>query len=644
MRRFIIFSVKILCFSFVNLCYSTPDLTSPSSIDGIASTLLGYKSDIDSSESSKFINCSTRPPACPSTRYRSYDGSCNNLKNPNWGTTKSPYAYLMQNNYPDDVNSWPRASDGGLLPNAREISLNIFIAKKEVEQKWNLNTQQWGQVLAHDLALTADVRVTNHSKPTCCDNNGHLTPDAATHPLCHPILIPEDDPVHTPEGKECMNFVRTSSTKDIGCTGLTEPAIPLSVVTSYMDLSLTYGSDEKQSKSLREGTGGRLWTTVRNGQEWPPQVSDVKQNCEGAQSSTEPCYFLGDSRANQSPQLTALQIILVYEHNRIADELAKLNPHWDDETVFQEARRISIAEIQYINYYEYLPVLLGKKNMIEKKLIYVDVEDYINDYNPDVNPAILVEHSSAAFRHFHTLIRGYLDLIREDRKLAYSVRLSDWFNRPSLLETDNGFDDLVRGLSYQPADKSDEYFDPEITQNLFRGNRSSGEDLRATDIQRGRDHGLAPYVQLRAFFNLSVPKTFKDLRRYMSKENVRKLQSLYKTPKDIDLVVGGSLEKHVPGALVGPTFLNIILQQFLNTRVGDRFFFESGLDEEIAFTLPQLNSIRQGSSMARLLCDNGHNIKWMQRKAFELVSDKNPLVRCTELASVNLALWKEPPK
>lgn len=67
----------------------------------------------------------------------------------------------------------------------------------------------------------------------------------------------------------------------------------------------------------------------------------------------------GDVRTNQNPGLAILQIILLREHNRIADVLLHLNPHWDDELTFQEARRINIAQYQHISYYEWLPIFLG---------------------------------------------------------------------------------------------------------------------------------------------------------------------------------------------------------------------------------------------------------------------------------------------
>jgi hypothetical protein len=74
-------------------------------------------------------------------------------------------------------------------------------------------------------------------------------------------------------------------------------------------------------------------------------------------------YFLFLSltcRCHEVSGVGALYAALLREHNRVAIELARLNQHWDDETLFQEARRIIIAQIQHITYNEFLPTLLGE--------------------------------------------------------------------------------------------------------------------------------------------------------------------------------------------------------------------------------------------------------------------------------------------
>lgn len=55
-----------------------------------------------------------------------------------------------------------------------------------------------------------------------------------------------------------------------------------------------------------------------------------------------------------------------------------------------------------------------------------------------------------------------------ERRNSYSnIRLSDWFNRPAVLEEGTNFDDLTRGLATQPELQSDQFFDSEVMNNYI---------------------------------------------------------------------------------------------------------------------------------------------------------------------------------
>ena len=74
-------------------------------------------------------------------------------------------------------------------------------------------------------------------------------------------------------------------------------------------------------------------------------------------------YVLGDVRANEQLNLLVMHTIWMNEHNRVADELARKHRSWNDEKLFQEARRIVIAEYQHIIYSEWLPKIIGPEYM-----------------------------------------------------------------------------------------------------------------------------------------------------------------------------------------------------------------------------------------------------------------------------------------
>lgn len=244
----------------------------------------------------------------------------------------------------------------------------------------------------------------------CCTDDGRLVASDQAHRTCFAIIVPPHDPAFSQVGTECLNFVRTLTDRDANCPdNHGGPAEQLTTVTAYMDLSLVYGNSIQQNSEIRAFRGGRMIVEERNGAEWLPSSQNATGDCDATEID-EVCYRAGDIRVNQNPGLTILQTVLLREHNRIADTLAKLNPHYDDRTLFQEARKINIAQYQHISYYEWLPIFLGTDNMLKNRLIYrVPPNVHVNDFDSSIDPSVLNSHATAAFRYFHSQIEGRLE-------------------------------------------------------------------------------------------------------------------------------------------------------------------------------------------------------------------------------------------
>ncbi|XP_012535738.1 uncharacterized protein LOC105836333 isoform X3 [Monomorium pharaonis] len=582
------------------------------------------------------------PPQCPraSLRYRTSDGSCNNLQNPWWGSAMSAMQRFLPSEYHDGVQSIRRSKNGRPLPSARDITNLIHESKDVPLASITHMLMQWGQFIDHDLTATGQSRGFNGTIPQCCLQRGTgFQPPEFMHPDCLPIAVNPSDKFYSPLGVRCLEFLRSGPAPKEDCEF--GPREQLTQVTSYLDASMVYSSNAMHSDSLRIFRNGLLqYGKIQSRR--PPLLKRESDLCKrGALSTT--CFRAGDGRLSEQPALTSLHVVFLRLHNRIATELSTLNSHWSDEKLFQETRRIVGAVVQHITYREFLPIILGPQVM---RIFDLEVlkKGYYEGYDPTVNPTIANSFSAAAYRFGHSLVQqSFIRFDSDHRPIFNNVSIHDEFSNPVNLDAAGSVDRLLLGLVNQPCQKRDEFISDEMTNHLFQTpGFAFGMDLASINIQRGRDHGLSPYVRWREPCGLSPIKTFEDLDRVMSLSVSRKFKSLYSSVEDIDLFSAGLAEKSVIGGLVGPTFACIIAQQFSNLRRGDRFWYENP-DSESSFTVGQLQQIRQ-ITLAQVLCRTMDGIQTIQPFVF-LATDtlKNQRLSCDDSAigHLDLELWAE---
>src|SRR5207302_1485570 len=122
-------------------------------------------------------------------------------------------------------------------------------------------------------------------------------------------------------------------------------------------------------------------------------------------------------------ELTGLQTLFVREHNFWAGKIAATTPGLSDEQIYQSARAIVGAEIQAITYKEWLPAMLGPNAL-----------PAYQGYNPNVNPGIANEFSTAIFRLGHSLLGEDVEFLdNKGLPVHDEVSLSEAFFNPPLL-------------------------------------------------------------------------------------------------------------------------------------------------------------------------------------------------------------------
>jgi hypothetical protein len=131
-----------------------------------------------------------------------------------------------------------------------------------------------------------------------------------------------------------------------------------------LDANFVYGSSKETADKLRRFQGGLLKTNSANHHLGlkdllPPKLESPDAGCvrpnkdvycflagnrlrlkeyKAKQKDNSNGFRLpqtGDTRANQQVMLTTHHTIMMREHNRIAVEFGYINPHWDDEKIYQ---------------------------------------------------------------------------------------------------------------------------------------------------------------------------------------------------------------------------------------------------------------------------------------------------------------------
>ena len=476
---------------------------------------------------------------------RSYDGWLNH-PDQFWGATFTQVVYQSPTDYGDGFST-PSGAD---RPNPRYISNQIFAQNGIVgdPQGRSAFVWGWGQFIDHDITLS---------------------PDHETEAFV--VTIPTGDPYFDPlgTGTATIPMLRSQYDHNTG-TNPTNPRRHINATTAFIDGSGVYGPDETRAKWLRTGSSGKLkmssggmlpYNTVDGEKDSP--IDPLAPMMAMPFSYVKKYYVAGDVRANENPFLTSIHTLFVREHNRLCDKLAKDHPDWNDEKIYQKARKLVGGMIEAIVYEEWLPSM------------GISYPAYPG-YQSSVNPGMMNEFVTAAFRYGHTTINGVLNRLDDFGHAIPDgpIALRNAFFNPDAIAAAMGIEPYLEGGVSVAQQHMDCKVIDDLRNFLFGPPGAGGMDLASLNINRGRDRGLLPYNRMRTYFGLPELTSFAQIT-----SNSLVQAALAETyDNDINLIdpwVGMLAEDHMPGAMFGPTAMAIVQEQFLNLQVGDRFYYEN---------------------------------------------------------------------
>ena len=486
-------------------------------------------------------------------RFRTANGSWNNLKNPLEGAART--RFLRNTPYPGDEEN-----QGILMtPSPRELSLTFLTRKSKMKEVPFLNmlSVAWIQFQNHDWISYGETMTTE----------------------MHKIPLAKDDPArkrywqsHLLVGKTQKDPWRTKEDSD-------EPTY-LNECTHWWDGSQIYGSDEQTQTWLRSGQNGKL--RLRDNGSLPRDKKGIEE------TGFVRNWWVG---------LGLMHTLFVREHNIICDHLLQTYPSLEDEELFQTARLINSALMAKIHSLEWNAAINPNKALYQgiqtnwygllsswfqtskhkKTLNSFQVANSElggilgNPTEKHGSPFGLTQEFVEVYR-MHSLLPEELIIRDLDGNSIANLPISETRQAASGKCMDQyGMANLLYSFGMQLPGQLVLNNYPRFMQELsIPGNPVY--DLGAVDILRARERGVPRYNAFRRAMGLKPITSFEDLTTDIN--HVALLKEAYLGDIElIDLMIGALAEEHRPsGFAFGETIFQIFLLNATRRLQADRFY------------------------------------------------------------------------
>lgn len=500
------------------------------------------------------------------TRFRTADGSWNNLADPKEGAAGTRF---LRNVCNDSIR--PETGPDLLTPNPRVISRTLLTRTEPMRKVpfLNLLAASWIQFENHDWV-----------------NHGESLLDETIE-----IPLEEDDPLRAVYHQKAMSVGRTQPDPTRLERGESTPITFINEVTHWWDGSQIYGSDQDTVDRLRSGVDGTL--RLQEDGTLPLTMYNVED------SGFVRNWWLG---------LTMLHTLFVREHNAICRHLKTFYPHWDDNRLFNVARLVNAAVMAKIHTVEWTPAILPNRGLdaalnanwygiatnLFKRGKHRSTIARINIRNPEMGGVVgnplnrhgqpygLTEEFVEVYR-LHSLLPESLEIRKiGSAEVCESIPLPATRQAGSRKITERlAMPDLFHSFGNQHPGALVLNNYPKFMQEMsVPGNPMI--DLGAVDILRARERGVPRYNEFRRQLGLNPVPSFEELTD--DGAQVAKLKEVYGDgPGEIeklDLMIGTLAEAYRPdGFGFGETLFQIFILNATRRLQADRFYTDNYDDD-----------------------------------------------------------------